>query len=113
MPSMQFFVQSGGVPLVSGDVYSGQPFPVGGVQTTLDKSAPGPVYVGWSGTPTYLSGGSLSSGGMADGMKLSPGDGYFIPHVSLYNLSGLPRVDAVRIVGPATSSGAIVFWAAH
>lgn len=110
MPSCQFFVQSGGVPLVSGDIFSGTPFPIGGVQLVLDKAAPGPVYVGTSGTPTFLSGGSLSSGGLADGMKLNPGDGFFFPRASMYNLSGRQRIDSVQMVGPAASSGAIMFW---
>lgn len=110
MPSTQFFVQSGGIPLVSGDPYSGQPWPIGGVQVKLQNAAPASLYVGWSGTPTFASGGSLSSGGMGDGYQLRPGDGIFIPKAVLYNLSGKQRVDAVRLVGPSTASGGVVDW---
>lgn len=110
MPSTQMFVQSGGIRLVSGDIYSGLPFPVGGVQLQWDAAASGPVYVGWSGTPTFLSGGSLSSGGMADGYKMSPGDKFFVPKISMCNASGLPRIDAIKLVGPATASGGVMYW---
>ena len=110
MPSTQFFFQSGGIPLVSGDPYSGTPFPIGGVQVRLQKAASAPIYVGWSGTPTVGSGGVFSSGGMADGQQLTPGDGLFIQKAVLYNLSGKPRIDAVKLVGPATASGVVVDW---
>ena len=110
MPSCQFFDRSGGIPLVSGDIFSGLPYPIGGVQLVWDKAAPGPIYVGASGTPTFLSGGVFSSGGLADGVKLNPGDGWFFAKSTLYNLSGRQRIDAVQMIGPAASSGGIMFW---
>ena len=68
MPSTQLFPTSGGVRLVSGDIYSGGPQLVGGVRMKA-ALAPAPFYVGLpnlSGAyPTSTSGGVLSSGGLA------------------------------------------------
>lgn len=118
MPSLQLLgAQSGGTPLVSGDVFSGMPLPVGGVQLLLDSSGAGPVYVGlpvpswFSGqvsglyVPTINSGGSLSSGGLTDGVKLGQGNGYFVPKLRM--TSG---IQSIRIAVPAGSSGAILYW---
>lgn len=109
MPSTIVFPQSGGIPLMSGSPYSGSPQLVGGLQLKLAQGAPGAVYVGLpnlSGTTTtMLSGGSLSSGGLADGMELSPGDAYFIAKVRL--VSG---VCTPTILAPAASSGGRLFW---
>lgn len=110
MPSTQFFVQSGGIPLVSGNPYSGTPWPVGGVQVKVSKEVSGLLYVGWSGTPTFTSGGSLSSGGMADAWPLANGEEIYIQRAVLYNLSGNRCVDAVRLVGPTGASGLVVNW---
>lgn len=109
MPSTQLFVQSGGIGLVSGNLYSGGPQLVGGVQMKLAAAAPGLIYVALpnlSGTVgTFSSGGSLSSGGLTDGMELSPGESYFVPKTRL--VSG---IETIRLLAPATSSGGRVMW---
>ena len=109
MPSTRVFVQSGGIALVSGAIYSGTPLPIGGVQLKLAAGAPGIVYVGLpdlSGSvSTFTSGGSFSSGGLADAMEMSPGDAYLIPKYRL--VSG---IETVRLLAPAASSGARMFW---
>ncbi len=109
MPSLQVFPQSGGIALVSGNIFSGGPQLIGGIQLKLSSSGAGPIYVGLpnlSGTvSTSISGGSLSSGGLADGMELSPGGGYFIPRTRL--VSG---IQTPILIVPATSSGARLYW---
>ena len=118
MPSTQIFPQSGGIRLISGDVFSGTGFPAGGIQIYLDTAAPGPIYIGlpWfsGGAPaasgveggvTITSGGSLSSGGLQDGFKLTAGRDFFIPRVRLYS-----GISSIRIGAPAASSGGIIFW---
>jgi len=109
MPSTQVFVQSGGIGLVSGNVFSGGPQLIGGVQLKLAAAAPGLIYVALpnlSGTVgTFLSGGSLSSGGLADGMEMSPGDSYFVPKTRL--VSG---IETIRRLAPAASSGGRLMW---
>ena len=109
MPSTQLFPQSGGIAIVSGNIFSGSFQPVGGVQLKLAKAAPGLIYVGLpnlSGTAiSSVSGGSLSSGGLADGMELSPGDSYFIPRTRL--TSG---IETIRLAVPAVASGGVLFW---
>ncbi len=109
MPSTMLFPQSGGIGLVSGDILSGAGLPVGGLQLRLAKAAPGLVYVGLPNLSgqvnTGASGGSLSSGGLADGMEVNPGDAYFVPKLRL--VSG---VQTVRLIIPATSSGGRLFW---
>ena len=123
MPSCQLFVQSGGIALVSGNIFSGTygiygpfPFPVGGIQLKLARGAPGPCYVGLppigylsgftSGVSvTQTSGGSLSSGGMMDGVEMQPNDSYFIPRLRLN--SGLA---SIQVAVPAASSGGVLFW---
>jgi hypothetical protein len=108
MPSCQLFVQSGGIALVSGDIFSGNPI-VGGVQLKLAAGAPSLFYVGLpnlSGTvSTSVSGGILSSGGLADGMEISPGDTYFIPKTRL--VSG---IESIRLIVPTAASGGRLFW---
>ena len=109
MPSTMLFDQSGGIGLVSGAIYSGIIYPIGGIQLRLAKAAPGLCYVGLpnlSGdVATGASGGSLSSGGLADGMEISPGDAYFVSFNRL--VSG---VETIRLIVPATSSGGRLFW---
>lgn len=112
MPSTLLFPISGGIQLMSGAglAYSGSPQLVGGVQLRYSATAPsGMIYVGLpnlSGTVvTGASGGSLSSGGMADGMELIPGDAYFIPKTRL--VSGL---GTITIIVPAAASGSRLFW---
>lgn len=115
MPSTIVGGQSGGVLLVSGNIFSGSildvgnDYPtgggrVGGIQLKLAASASGIVYVGLpnlSGTVTTInSGGFLSSGGLADGMPLSPGQDYFVPRSRL--TSG---IQSVRMLPEAAASG--------
>lgn len=114
---------SGGIALVSGEIYSGtpwdlRPFPsqfgtLGGLQFKVAQSGTGPLYVclpPLSGNlsdaaPTFNSGGSLSSGGLYDGMELFPGQDYFVPRSRL--CSG---ISTVRVQGPSTSSGTRLNW---
>ena len=117
MPSMQLIgagaaVASGGQPLLSGGglAFSGTGLPVGGVQLKLAAGAPGTCYVALTNLSgdfaTILSGGTLSSGGLADGMEMAAGDSYFVPKVRL-KPSGL---DSVRVVAPAAASGGVMCW---
>ena len=110
MPSLQVGAFSGGAFIASGLVLSGAEFSWGGIQLRHSNSGIGPVYVGLpnlSGTPITLnSGGAWSSGGLADGMELNPGDSYFVPKSRLF-LSG---VQGITIAAPATSSGTRVYW---
>lgn len=109
MPSTLLFVQSGGIGLVNSAIYSGFQIPVGGIQILNDDASPGPVFVGlpnMSGTaPTISSGVSLSVGGLNDAMKIAVGKDYFIPKTRL--TSG---VESIIILGPASSSGARIYW---
>lgn len=123
MPSCQLFTQSGGISLISGNPFSGlanlagqSPYPAAGMGLKLSKSGAGPVYIGLtpfdqlsgftSGTNvTQTSGGSLSSGGIMDGVELVPGECMFVPKSRLP--SGL---QSIRIAVPAASSGSVLFW---
>jgi hypothetical protein len=96
--------------LVSGAIFSGfSQGIVGGINFKLSASGAGPIFLStpnFSGAlPTMNSGGTLSSGGLADGMELSPGQTYFIPKLRL--VSG---VQSVRVDTPAASSGSRLFW---
>ena len=125
MPSTMCFPISGGIFLVSGDVYSGQFWPLEGVQLRLSASGAGPIFVGLpnlSGTGvTMNSGGSLSSGGLADGMEMAPGDSYLVPKSRMrITTSGISNgsgawqagIQDIRIHVPAASSGSRLFWEA-
>ncbi len=109
MPSTILAGLSGGVALVSGAIYSGTGFPIGSIQIRLAKAAPGLVYVGLpnlsGAVSTGGSGGSLSSGGLSDGMELNPGESYQIDKCRL--VSG---IETPRIVVPAAASGGRLFW---
>ena len=111
MPSTILAGLSGGVALVSGNIYSGTLFPLGSVQLKYAVSGIGPVYVGLpnlSGAiPTGQSGGSLSSGGLSDGMEMLPGDSYVVPKCRL--VSG---IETIRVIVPAGASGSRMFWEA-
>lgn len=120
MPSMMVIgdvaATSGGSPIVSGDLFSGQYFPISEIQLKLADGAPGVVYIGLP-PPSYLSGvasgsivtlnsgGQLSSGGMNDGFEVGPGDGYAPPKSRL--TSGIL---SIRVIAPAASSGGRLFW---
>jgi len=120
MPSTLLFSQSGGIALVSGDIFSGAVIPFGSVEMKLAAGAPGVCYVGirrkfypdtaafsgfLSGAVTVTSGGSLSSGGWSDGMELSPGDRYNVPRLHLSS-----GIQDIRIAVPAASSGGRLFY---
>ena len=82
---------SGAQQIVSGNPWSGDYRPIGGVQLVLDRSASGAIYVGTSGNITLNSGGMfLTGGGLNDGVQLAPGGSYFIPKLAFvsgeYNL---------------------------
>jgi hypothetical protein len=80
---------SGGQLIVSGNPWSGQIRPVGGIQLFLATNSSGNAYITLSGGvrpasggPTINSGGFfLSGGGLMDGMPLGPGASYFIPRI--------------------------------
>ncbi len=81
MPSVLY---AGGVSgpqlLISGNPFSGQLAPIGGIQLVADRSNSGSLYIGFSGNMTQTSGSfPLSGGGLADGIQLGPGGAYFIP----------------------------------
>jgi len=54
---------------------------------------------------TLNSGGSLASGGLQDGLEMSPGDNYYIPKARL--VSG---IETVRIQVPSASSGTRLYF---
>lgn len=114
MPSLTPGFQSGGQPLTSGNPFSGNPIPIGGVLFKVSAVVSGLVYVGAtqnlaSGGVTITSGGALSSGGMADGVELKNGDEYFMP-VAVCGRD----VSNIKIVVPAAVSGTMrVFWEAR
>lgn len=103
MPSVLIGNQSGGQPLVSGNVWSGYaPKPQGGVQLRLDRNASGNVYYGLSGGITIGSGGFfLSGGGNMDGTQLGPGDSAWIPRIG----TGMSGGMSIYVAGEATVSG--------
>lgn len=112
MPSTVLTPLSGGVNLVSGNVLSGTAFPFGGITLKMSTiSGTGPVYVGVGnptisgGVVTVTSGGSLTSGGMLDGVELVAGDTYFVPKSRLGS-----GVTTIMVGVPATSSGSRLFW---
>ncbi len=114
MPSCTLISQSGGSFLVSGGIYSGSLWPIGGIQLKLATGAGNLIYVGlpplsgWiSGHVTSTSGGNLSSGGLLDGMEITPGDSYFVPRYRL--VSG---IESIRLDVPTAASGSRLFWEA-
>lgn len=108
MPSSLPGFVSGGSLLVSGNPWSGNNVPIGGIQLKLAFNASGRVYVALSGNVTITSGGALASGGMNDGVELSPGEGYFIPKLGA---SGIMSVFVA--VPPAASGQCRIFWEAY
>jgi hypothetical protein len=75
---------SGPQQLISGNPWSGDFRPIGGIQLVVDRSSSGSVYVGFSGNMTFNSGGMFLSGATTtDGMQINPGGSYFVPKVIL------------------------------
>lgn len=118
MPSLIVGNISGGVFLMSGDVFSGTAVwhRAGGLTIKVAAGAPGIIGVGLpdlSGTVnTFSSGLWTTSGvsgalsiGQADAMELSPGGTYTIPKYRL--TSG---VMTPRLLCPAASSGGRAHW---
>lgn len=83
MPSFIFGGSSGGELIISGNPWSGQIRPQGGIQLKLAANSPGSLYVGFSGGITIASGGLFrSGGGLLDGMGMTPGGAYWIPRIA-------------------------------
>lgn len=99
---------SGPQAIVSGNPYSGQLVPVGGIQLRWHPQASGYCYVGLSGNMTLNSGGAfLSGGGVSDGMVLSPGDPYFIPKIA-FRTSG--QFNVYAYCDQAASGQGRLYW---
>jgi len=70
--------------LISGNPWSGQIVPVGGIQLVMDRNNSGNMYVGFSGNITRTSGNvPLSGSSLSDGMQVGPGGSYFVPKIAL------------------------------
>lgn len=118
MPST--ILTSGVVALVSGNVFSGCPYPVGGVTLYFDRFVGSglPIHVmagqGSGLGVTMASGGSLSSGGMADGFPMYPGDYLWIPKSKMINFTSDPnqsgRVLSIQVAIPIGLSGSRLWW---
>lgn len=104
MPSLLVGAQSGGVPMVSGNPFSGRITQPGGALLRVAKSVSGLVYVGYSGGVTITSGGALSSGGLLDGIELANGE-----ERNIYSPPG--GLANIFLTTPAATSGTLrVFW---
>jgi len=102
MPSYLIGNRSGGDLLVSGNPWSGQIRPQGGVQLRLDKNASGTAYVAFSGGMTVTSGSVwLSGGGLMDGSPLYPGDALFVPRIA----TGASGSFSLYVMADAAASG--------
>ncbi len=116
MPSILTTLTSGtGLPLISGNIFSGTIFPAGGVNIFHSASGIGPIYIGLpdaSGNlPTMLSGTGAPS--LTDAMEVGRGFSYFVPVSRLHlsgSLTGQPDVSAIRYHSPAASSGTRIFF---
>ncbi len=102
---------SGGASLISGNPWSGNIFPWSEVFVKVGIAVSGLVYVGValdraSGGLTMNSGGALTSGGIADGVELRPGDSFTIPRLLC---SGNP--DKIMVGVPTAISGTMrIYW---
>lgn len=112
MPSALVGFYSGGMALVgSGNPYSGSWSPYAKVELKNAWNSSGPAYVGvllgpTSGGVTMTSGGSQSSGGLADGFELPPNGSYELTRLVV---SG--NLDKVRVFcDPAVSGRVRLFW---
>ena len=110
MPSIVLGIPllSGPQLVISGNPWSGQIRPQGGVQFRLHPNASGNAYLGLSGGMTFTSGGmSLSGGGTLDGVLVAPGNAYFLPKIG-FTISGSFPVYAWH--DAAASGQARLFW---
>jgi len=112
--------------LISGNPWSGQIVPVGGIQLIMDRNNSGNIYVGFSGNITRTSGNvPLSGSSLSDGMQVGPGGSYFVPKIALRAVasgaggagSGMNLLFSgttpwnIFILGDATCSGqGRVYW---
>ncbi len=128
MPSFLTTNQSGGQPLYSGNPYSGQNVPIGGVQIVwpVPANGSGNLYVALSGNMTVnsgtLNGGSFDVGsGMLDGVCVQPGASYFVPKIGYgpsgnygtYSgaiASGTGRVSNIHVMCDPVCSGQRVYF---
>ncbi len=116
---------SGYTPAFSGNPWSGQIEPVGGIQFRADKNNSGAVYISLSGAfvfsgqmgllvgsggPTITSGSMFLSGGMnsgaCDGFPIYAGDAYFTPKLA-FKVSGVYNI--CLACDPACSGQARVY----
>ncbi len=93
MPSVVVGFASGGTLILSGNPWSGigkAGVLTGGVQLRMERfpvSASGSIFIALSGgmninSGQYTASGGPYSGGMLDGMQLTPGDTYFVPKLA-------------------------------
>lgn len=105
--------RSGGMPLLSGNYYSGQgPRPRSVLVLKASRNNSGCLYIGLSGNVTVLSGSYPLSGGggQNDGMEIGPGGSYEVPLMGM-NSGG---AGVYLSCDPAASGGfARVFWEAY
>lgn len=85
MPSVLFDgAVSGPMLVISGNPWSGQFPPVGGIQLVMDRNNSGNIYIGLSGNITRTSGNfPLSGSSLSDAIQVGPGGSYFVPKVAL------------------------------
>lgn len=111
MPSSIIGAISGGVQLVSGNIFSGAglAFVPNGIRLMPDpNSGPalsGQIFISFSGGVTTRSGGALASGGLRDGMPLQNG-----VH-TLLRLQG--KITDLFCTVDAATSGARLFWSVY
>ena len=132
MPSMVlgYVPGSGFAPIYSGNIWSGQLEPVGGIQFIASPQNSGMIYLSLSGGnafsgqfgtlvgsggPTINSGAAPLSGGQfsgaLDGIPIPPGAGYFLPKLAFTNVG--PNSGNINLcVGcdPACSGLARLYW---
>lgn len=105
MPSTIVGDISGGVPLISGNPWSGQKTSPTGIYMKVGATLTSGVfaYVAYSGGITVLSGGALASGGIRDGFQIAPGETI---------ARRLPPGGPANIFAntPAATSGLRLFW---
>lgn len=110
--------RSGGMPLISGNPFSGQQYaPQSVLVIKASRTNSGAIYVGLSGGVTVLSGGfALSGGGQRDGMEVGPGGSYSVPRMA-FDKGGISGSFAVSggfgiyvACDPACSGQARAFW---
>ncbi len=111
MPSTIFAgAVSGGQLLCSGNPFSGQLTLPHEINLKMSNSGIGFIYVSLPSVlttsfATFTSGGSLTSGGLADAWELSKNQEMTIPRQRL--TSG---IESIRLLGLEAASGTRIFW---